>query len=52
MADAQHTDSIPLKRLANPQDVACLVAFLTSGKAAYLNGGAFVVDGGATGCLS
>lgn len=47
----QVIDSIPLKRLANPQDVADMVAFLTSDKARYLNGGAFVVDGGAAGCL-
>jgi len=44
-------DAIPLRRLASPQDVADLVAFLISGKAAYLNGGAFVVDGGATASL-
>jgi len=37
---------IPLGRLGFPQDVAGLVAFLVSNKAAYITGATFVVDGG------
>lgn len=35
-------------RMAKPEEVAALVAFLASRHAAYLNGGNFRVDGGAT----
>jgi NAD(P)-dependent dehydrogenase (short-subunit alcohol dehydrogenase family) len=37
---------IPMGRPAEPQEVAELVAFLVSDRAAYLNGGEFTIDGG------
>ena len=37
---------IPLGRLAEPDDVARLVAFLCSPEASYIHGGIFYVDGG------
>jgi 3-oxoacyl-[acyl-carrier protein] reductase len=38
--------SIPLGRLGKPEDVANLVCFLVSGKASYITGQTFNVDGG------
>ena len=38
--------NIPLGRLGTPEDVASLVAFLSSDDAAYITGSTFVVDGG------
>jgi len=38
--------SIPLGRLAEPEELAALAAFLASERAAYITGGAFAVDGG------
>ena len=37
---------IPLNRLGTPDDIAPMVAFLTSDEAAYVTGSTFVVDGG------
>jgi NAD(P)-dependent dehydrogenase (short-subunit alcohol dehydrogenase family) len=37
---------IPMGRPAEPEEVAELVAFLASDRAAYLTGGEFVIDGG------
>ena len=37
---------IPLGRYGRPEEVAALCAFLASDDAAYLNGGAYLVDGG------
>jgi 3-oxoacyl-[acyl-carrier protein] reductase len=38
--------SIPLARLAEPEEFAALAAFLASERAGYITGGAFAVDGG------
>ena len=38
--------SIPLGRLAEPEEFAALAAFLASERAGYITGGAFAVDGG------
>ena len=38
--------NIPLGRLANPQEIAGLAAFLASDDAAYVTGSTYVIDGG------
>lgn len=37
---------VPLRRYGQPEEVAAFVAFLCSADAAYINGGAFTIDGG------
>ena len=37
---------IPLGRLAEPEELAALAAFLVSERASYITGAAFAVDGG------
>jgi NAD(P)-dependent dehydrogenase (short-subunit alcohol dehydrogenase family) len=39
-------DGIPVGRTGRPEEVAELVAFLVSDRAAYMNGTEFVIDGG------
>lgn len=39
-------ESIPLKRLAKPDEIADVITFLASDKASYITGQAFYVDGG------
>jgi len=39
-------DQVPMKRLAQPAEIAALFAFLASDDAAYITGQAFTVDGG------
>jgi NAD(P)-dependent dehydrogenase (short-subunit alcohol dehydrogenase family) len=43
---AVRAGAVPLRRLAEPQDVANVVAFLVSDAAAYVNGQVLYVDGG------
>jgi NAD(P)-dependent dehydrogenase (short-subunit alcohol dehydrogenase family) len=47
-ARAAFLDNIPLKRPAQPQDIAAAVAFLVSDEAAYITGQTLYVDGGAS----
>jgi len=46
--EADVVSKIPLRRLANPNDVAAAVAYLASEEAAYLTGVSLPVDGGYT----
>lgn len=46
---AQRTiQSVPLKRLGTPEEIASLAAFILSDKAAYMNGECVTLDGGAS----
>jgi len=45
---AQNEAGNPLGRYAQPEEVAALVAFLCSPDAAYITGGVYPIDGGAT----
>ncbi|MBF0107074.1 MAG: SDR family oxidoreductase, partial [Deltaproteobacteria bacterium] len=47
-AGALIKDRIPLRRLAKPEDIAAMVVFLLSDRAAYISGEKFTVDGGYT----
>ena len=42
----EQTDSIPMKRAANPGEVAELALYLASDAAAYATGASFTLDGG------
>ena len=44
-------DSVPLKRLARPEETAAAVGFLASPAAAFISGINLPVDGGRTACL-
>jgi citronellol/citronellal dehydrogenase len=47
-ADAEHwAQSIPMRRLGSPEEVASVIAFLCSSGGAYITGTTVVVDGGA-----
>lgn len=43
---AQILEQIPMKRFAEPEDIAACAAFLASDQAAYMTGQVMVVDGG------
>lgn len=45
---AEITAGIPLKRMADPDDVACAALFLASDEARHITGQSIVVDGGQT----
>ena len=44
----RHLQRIPLQRIAKPEDVSQMVAFLASDEANYSTGSEFIVDGGLT----
>ncbi len=46
---AQRDALVPLGRIAMPEDIADVVAFLVSADARYVNGHDLVVDGAVTG---
>ena len=48
----QLEDSIPVGRIAAPEEIADLVVFLLSDKARYFTGGEFLADGGVLATLA
>lgn len=44
----KQAEAIPMKRLADPQEIAAVVAFLCSVRASYVTGVSLLVDGGIT----
>lgn len=45
---SQALEQIPLKRFAEPEEIAHLLAFLASDQASYINGQTIIIDGGLT----
>ena len=42
------SQSIPMKRIGEPEELAALIAFLASERASYITGTAIQVDGGSS----
>jgi NAD(P)-dependent dehydrogenase (short-subunit alcohol dehydrogenase family) len=40
--------TVPLKRVAKPEEIAQTIAFLSSDKASFITGASYLVDGGKT----
>jgi 3-oxoacyl-[acyl-carrier protein] reductase len=45
---AKAADAIPLSRVGRPEEIASVIAFLTSEESSYLTGQSLIVDGGLT----
>jgi 3-oxoacyl-[acyl-carrier protein] reductase len=45
------SEEVPMKRLAQPEEIASAIAFLATPAASYINGINVPVDGGRTLCL-
>jgi 3-oxoacyl-[acyl-carrier protein] reductase len=50
-AENEMLAEIPAKRFGKPEEIAAMVAFLTTPAAAYVNGTSIPVDGGRTGSI-
>lgn len=50
-AAAEMMNEVPLRRFAEPEEIAFAIAFLAGPSGAYINGINLPVDGGRTGCL-
>lgn len=46
--EARYLRSIPMRRLAQPEEIAAAIAFLASEKAAFITGQTIFVDGAAS----
>lgn len=51
MVEKNMMEEVPMKRFADPAEVAAVAAFLASPAASYVNGVSIPVDGGRTGCI-
>jgi 3alpha(or 20beta)-hydroxysteroid dehydrogenase len=47
-AHAQFSAFVPLRRHAEPHEIAQVIAFLSSDEASYVTGAGYIVDGGFT----